>query len=92
MNKVEKKEAKRQDHHRDKRTDTIQKAVAVTNYLGDKDRAEAVFNGIGKGTEAVIDVVGGNYGGGVLKGLQLAGDSLKEMGRTAPIWTNEMTK
>ena len=90
LDKLEEGEAKKYDRQRDTRTKKIQDAVAVANYMGDTDRANAVINSGGAIVEAGINVAAGNYVGAVADGGKILMGGLKEATRTAPIWNKQI--
>ena len=90
MDKFEEREAKKYERHRDTRTKKIQDAVAVANYMGDTERANAVINGGGAVVGAGINIAAGNYVGAVANGGQILLGGLKEASRTAPIWGQQI--
>ena len=88
--KDQKVQAKRQDHHRDARTKQIQTAVSAANYLGDKDRLEAVGKDLSLAGGAVVSAAGGNYWGAALQGAQFAKAAAKDITSTADVWGEDM--
>ena len=88
--KDEKVQAKREDHHRDARTKEIQQAVSVANYLGDKDRLEAVGKDLSLAGGAVVSAAAGNYWGAALQGAQFAKAAAKDITSTADVWGEDM--
>ena len=87
MDRMEQHDQKKMEHVRDTRTNKIQTAVGVTNYMADKERALAVGKGALATGNIALDVSTGNYWGAALQGAKLAKGTGEEVFRTAPIWS-----